>query len=125
MLTMLYRIFLLLLGLLITGCDLFGNDEGGSFEVQGIVVDAETGAPLSGIGVSLDDGGSPISWSRPSGSGPVPYESGPGASFVVDEATTGADGRFRLGHSSERLYHAPSSHGGHRNRGAGRDGRAY
>lgn len=102
-LPMTYRLTFLILYLALGGCDFFGGEEGGSFTVTGTVIDAETGAPLAGIGVTLDDGQSPISWSRTSGAGPVPYEPGPRASFVVEEATTGPDGRFRLEHSSERL----------------------
>lgn len=100
---MISRVFPFLLCLFLGGCDLFADDEGGSFEVVGTVVDAETGAPLAGIGVTLDDGESPISWSRESSGSLVPFESDTGASFVVEETTTGADGRFRLEHSSDRL----------------------
>lgn len=71
--------------LLLAGCDLFADDEGGSFEVVGTVVDAETGAPLSGIGVTLRDPS--FSYVHP----------------IRTQMTTGANGRFRLAYSSGRL----------------------
>ena len=47
---------LLTLGLLVLpGCDLFGND---AVIVRGMVIDATTGQPLSGVRVELETGGS-------------------------------------------------------------------
>ena len=73
----------LLLSLGLTGCDLLGLGGPGETTLQGVVVSAETGAPVAGVDVVLASG---CSW---------------GFCTALDGMRTGATGEFRVAYETE------------------------
>lgn len=70
--------------LLLSGCDLFGGDDGCLIEARGRAVLAGSGQPIAGLGVSLAQSG------------------GLGGVLVVDSDQTDSNGRFSLSYDSRR-----------------------